>query len=309
MDPAHQHEQWMPLADVVAATGLRADLLRAWERRYGFPVPARDDRGRRCFAPEQLDRLRLLRRLIDAGARAGAVVPLPLPQLAALAEQQSLGDARLAIGLDADVQAALTLAEQGHSVALAAHLAACLARRGAADFVMGLAAPLLIAIGEAWHAGRIAVHQEHLASEILARTLGAAALALQAGADRRAAPVAVLATLPEESHGLGLAMLEVTLAAQGGLIINLGTQLPPAQLAEAAAHHRAQVVAVSFSSFFRPAAVAPLLGALRRGLPSATALWAGGGCAGLDGPLPEGVTRFSSLGQAADAWRRQQALG
>jgi hypothetical protein len=77
MDAAHQDEQWMPLADVVAATGLRADLLRAWERRYGFPVPARDDRGRRCFAPEQLDRLRLLRRLIDAGARAGAVVPCP----------------------------------------------------------------------------------------------------------------------------------------------------------------------------------------------------------------------------------------
>jgi hypothetical protein len=107
----------------------------------------------------------------------------------------------LAIGLDADVQAALTLVEQGHSVALAAHLAACLARRGAADFVMGMAAPLVIAIGEAWHAGRIAVHQEHLASEILARTLGSAALALQAGADRRAAPVAVLATLPGRAMG------------------------------------------------------------------------------------------------------------
>jgi hypothetical protein len=203
----------------------------------------------------------------------------------------------LAIGLDADVQAALTLAEQGHSVALTAHLAACLARRGAADFVIGLAALLLIAIGEAWHAGRIAVHQEHLASEILARTLGSAALALQAGADRRAAPVAVLATLPEESHGLGLAMLEVTLAAQGGLIINLGTQLPPAQLAEAAAHHRAQVVAVSFSSFFRPAAVAPLLGALRRACRPPRRYGPAAAAPGSMVPCPK-VTRFSSLGQA-----------
>jgi DNA-binding transcriptional MerR regulator len=40
-----------------------------WERRYGFPVPERDANGERCYPPEQVERLRLIKRLMDAGHR------------------------------------------------------------------------------------------------------------------------------------------------------------------------------------------------------------------------------------------------
>ena len=66
------------IADVARETGLQKDTLRVWERRYGFPVPSRDAAGERRYGPDQLQRLHLIKRLLDAGCRPGGVVPLPL---------------------------------------------------------------------------------------------------------------------------------------------------------------------------------------------------------------------------------------
>ncbi|MDM7456330.1 MAG: MerR family transcriptional regulator, partial [Tepidimonas sp.] len=73
------------IADVERETGIGKDTLRVWERRYGFPAPQRDERGDRLYDAEQLSRLRLIRRLLDAGYRPGRVVGLPRDALEALA--------------------------------------------------------------------------------------------------------------------------------------------------------------------------------------------------------------------------------
>ena len=59
------------IAAVERDTGLSKDTLRVWERRYGFPHPDRDQFGERVYPIEQVDKLRVLRRLMDA-ARAQA---------------------------------------------------------------------------------------------------------------------------------------------------------------------------------------------------------------------------------------------
>ena len=74
------------IAAVERETGLSKDLLRVWERRYGFPSPSRDAFGERAYPADQVDRLHLLRRLLDAGHRPGRVVPLPAERLRALLE-------------------------------------------------------------------------------------------------------------------------------------------------------------------------------------------------------------------------------
>ncbi|MFN3334677.1 MAG: MerR family DNA-binding transcriptional regulator, partial [Caldilinea sp.] len=38
------------LKAVVQETGLKADTLRAWERRYGVPTPQRTDSGHRLYS-------------------------------------------------------------------------------------------------------------------------------------------------------------------------------------------------------------------------------------------------------------------
>ena len=59
------------IAAVERDTGLSKDVLRMWERRYGFPVPDRDGNGERSYPAEQVERLRLIKRLMDAGHRPG----------------------------------------------------------------------------------------------------------------------------------------------------------------------------------------------------------------------------------------------
>ena len=80
--------QTWSIAEVERETGLGKDTLRVWERRYGFPVPMRDKLGERVYPDEQVQRLRLLKRLLDAGHRPGKVVPLPAERLQALLQDE-----------------------------------------------------------------------------------------------------------------------------------------------------------------------------------------------------------------------------
>ena len=77
------------IAAVERDTGLSKDVLRMWERRYGFPVPSRDNHGERCYPAEQVDRLRLIKRLMDQGHRPGKLIATPPDELTALTPRRS----------------------------------------------------------------------------------------------------------------------------------------------------------------------------------------------------------------------------
>jgi DNA-binding transcriptional MerR regulator len=87
MDQAVQSPIYLSIAAVERDTGLSKDTLRVWERRYGFPIPQRDPFGERIYTLDQVDRLRLLRRLLDAGHRPGKIIGLSDDVLRSLSEQ------------------------------------------------------------------------------------------------------------------------------------------------------------------------------------------------------------------------------
>ena len=77
----------LSIAAVERDTGLAKDTLRVWERRYGFPAPARDGRGERGYTAEQVDKLRLIRRLIDQGMRPARLIDLDPDALTRMLEE------------------------------------------------------------------------------------------------------------------------------------------------------------------------------------------------------------------------------
>ncbi len=89
----------LPIAAVERDTGLSKDTLRVWERRYGFPQPTRDANGERVYPSEQVDKLRLLKRLMDQGHRPGKLAERTFDQLQALAEA---GNGRPGTGVDGE---------------------------------------------------------------------------------------------------------------------------------------------------------------------------------------------------------------
>ena len=65
-------------------TGLSKDTLRMWERRYGFPEPLRDANGERVYPVGQVEKLQLIKRLMERGHRPGKIIPLAMEELLAL---------------------------------------------------------------------------------------------------------------------------------------------------------------------------------------------------------------------------------
>lgn len=67
MNGAQLAEKGLSISTVERETGLLKDTLRVWEKRYGFPAPGRDENGERVYSREQVDKLIIIKRLIDRG--------------------------------------------------------------------------------------------------------------------------------------------------------------------------------------------------------------------------------------------------
>jgi DNA-binding transcriptional MerR regulator len=299
----------LTIAAVERDTRIGKDTLRVWERRYGFPTPERDRNGERLYPLEQVERLRHIKRLLDAGWRPGRVVGLSLPDLQSMAELM-----RPAKSPDTPAQAddpplsaepqALYAMLRSHDVAgLRRTLMQSMLRRGLGHFVGEVVTPLLVEIGQAWSRGQLAIFEEHLCSEAIETALRSAiASAPEATAD--GAPRVLLTTFPDEPHGLALLMAEALFTVEGCACMNLGRQTPLQDMVLAARAHRAQVVALSFSSLSPTGPALDHLADLRALLPASVEIWAGTSQpAMLRRGLP-GVTLLDKLAQVSTEVRR-----
>jgi hypothetical protein len=224
-------------------TGLSKDLLRMWERRYSFPSPARDQHGERVYSLPELERLRIIKRLIDKGFRPGKLLPMELPELESLFAESNLGPATPA---SADWEPYLAWLREGDLTTLRNAMQRQLVLQGLQRFVLDTAAPMTVAVGEAWMRGSVRVHEEHAYSEILTSLLRHA-IALFG---EKGSPTLLLTTLPDEEHGLGLLMAEALFIIEGARCISLGTRTPMLEIVDAANRHGVDCVALSFSASF-----------------------------------------------------------
>jgi hypothetical protein len=183
----------LSIGDICSETGLSADVVRVWERRYGFPVPVRLPSGHRRYRREDLNQLRLMAEAVAQGHRPGLVAraseaalkrllaPDVNPRVDALFEA--------VLGLDTDQMRRL--------------LRQCVEELGWKPFLQQGVAPLLERVGMAWAEGRIDIHHEHLLTEVLEDLLRDLRLECRTLPGRGSV---LLCTLPGERHRLGLLM-------------------------------------------------------------------------------------------------------
>ena len=279
------------IAAVERETGLSKDTLRIWERRYGFPNPLRDANGERLYPAEQLEKLRLIRHLMDQGMRPGKIVAAPLPELAA--HMGVVQAASTSVGSESGPASEVIALLKAHAVtALRETLSLYLARLGLQRFVIEVVAPLNVAIGQSWAEGGIAVFEEHLYSEQVQHLLRQAIGALPA-ADQR--PRILLTTLPGEEHQIGLLMAQACLAVEGAQCISLGVQTPVRDIVLAARAHQVDIVALSFSPVLQVNAAWAMLADVRQVLDAGIALWAGGSLWQRSRRTVEGVRTLGGL--------------
>lgn len=294
------------IAAVERDTGLSKDVLRMWERRYGFPVPERDSKGERCYPAEQVDRLRLIKRLMDQGHRPGKLVTAADETLSALGPRHADRRATQDEAGEEALSDFLKLIKQHDAAGYQQAMQQQLARQGLQGFVQDTIAPLTRRVGEAWEDGSFEVFEEHLFTELTKRLLRQAIAALPAGTRQ---PRILLTSVPDEPHVLGLLMVEALFALEGAECIPLGTQMPLLEIGRAASAHQANIVALSFSVAFPQRQIGGLLQQLRMVLPTETDLWAGGGGVSRIVKM-EGIELAAGLGEALSllkTWRKAHA--
>lgn len=292
-----------PLFNIAAVerdTGLSKDTLRVWERRYGFPSPLRDENGDRAYPPEQVEKLRLIRRLLDLGKRPSKVVGASTEDLLQEIEaHQSPRQTNIAV----PEEDFLRLVRLHRSDELRSTLGQMLLKQGLQRFVSETVDRLNVAIGQSWMRGELDVSEEHLYSEQLQNVLRNA---IGSHSNPGSRPRVLLTTFPEEMHGLGLLMAEAMLVPEGACCVSLGIQTPLADVRGAAIAGNFDIVALSFSGAYPTRQAIDGLNQLRSMLPSGVALWAGGAALlGKQAKL-DGVRVITSLPDAVVAlgeWR------
>ncbi len=278
------------IAAAARAAGLSADVLRAWFRRYDVVPTTRTAAGARVVGPKAVERLRLLRALVERGHSIGQLVARTDAELArALGTHQGTPhdahlEAIVIAVIDALVGFELSDAEE------------TLARAGALldprEFVLSVVAPLLHELGERWAKGQIHVAQEHAAS-VVVRNVLSPFLRQRAHAT---GPIAVFATLGGERHEFGAIGATVLAGEHGFRARFLGSDLSAPEIVLMAQRLRASVVGVSMPT----AASVAELAALRAALPAEVGVVAGGAHArSMRGVVH--LTRLADLEAALDA--------
>lgn len=234
------------LKAVVRETGLKPDTLRAWERRYGLPRPERSRGKHRLYSQRDIEILKWLIARQEEGMTISRAVDLwhklvaeGLDPLQTLPTESGTTIVPLAGEMlnrlrDDWVDACMAFDEARAEQLLAQAFAlyppetVCLEilRRG------------VVAIGEAWHAGRVTVQQEHFASELALRRLEALIAATQPTRPGRI----LLGCPPEESHTFTVLLLSFLLRRRGWHTLYLGANVPLNRLETTLEQARPQLV-------------------------------------------------------------------
>lgn len=285
----------LPITVVARETGISPDLLRKWEARYGFPKPVRGSSRNRAYTLEQLEILRQIKRLIASGMRPGEAVRR------CRSDDFSLSTSRLLPNPSYDeIEAGIDAVGKHSPQALYAFLERSVASFGVRGFITEIAAPLTVAVGDAWQAGQISIYDEHLFTAMLSSLLADLHRRLHLA---EGSPRILLATPPGEQHTLGLDMVRVLFAEAGAYCIPLGAQAPISEIAAAAIAYDVGLIALSFSAAFPGRLLNAELAALRAQVSEALPIWIGGAGALAASQLPAGIRLFITANEAIDAVR------
>jgi MerR family transcriptional regulator, light-induced transcriptional regulator len=233
---------------VLKETGLAADTLRAWERRYGLPTPERTSGGHRLYSQFDIETIKWLMARQAEGLSISRAVDM-------WNEQTASGMDPLA-GATSSALPTLTATPTDTSLdALRADwIAACLKfNESAAEQTLNQAFSMfpveavctnilqraLSEIGELWYENRASVQQEHFASALAMRRLDALLAASPAPSRKQTVIVGCPA---DEWHAFTPLLLALFLRRRGLNVIYLGANVPTEQFAETAASVRADLV-------------------------------------------------------------------
>ena len=295
----------LTVAAVARRLGIAPATLRTWDRRYGLGPAERQVGAHRRYSATDLARLEQVRRLINAGVTIGDAAQLVLAADLNLQVGSTVAPKQVPTQVTANFPTDLEVnalvpsqtarglaraADSLDSVACREIINSSLEQRGVVWTWESLIAPLLVDLGERWHATGRGVEVGHALTQVIEFCLGT--VAGQVSTPINVRPV-LLAAAPDELHALTLNALAAALAERQIEVVMLGQRVPSDALFAAVQRLGPSVVFVwsQAAATGHPAHLADL-----RKIRPAPALVAGG--PGWPESMPPGVIRVLHLAEA-----------
>lgn len=257
-------EHHLRIGELGRRVGLKPELLRAWERRYGVLQPTRTAGGLRLYSPADERRIQMMQARMADGLSAAEAATLVLTDESA---QQSEQAEHAGPPLAHEAQRLRDALDRFDADEAHASLDRLLAAFVLDTVLTEVVIPYLRELGERWQAGTATVAQEHFASSLIRGRLGS----LSRGWERGTGPLALLACAPGEQHDLPLLAFGLALRGRGWRIAYLGADTPGESIADAARELDPALVVVSATARARFRSAADGLADIARMRPLAVA--------------------------------------
>lgn len=227
---------------VAKLTGLSTHTLRMWQKRHEAVVPERTPAGGRLYSDADVERLGLLKQLVDGGHSIGSIANLPNAELERTHTQQTPPKSRFGASTQETQERFLAAIMELDVVTAERVISRAAVALQPREFLREVVEPTLVELGRRWDRGDIRIVHEHLASAILRNLL--VSMTRVYGLNDQA-PRAVIATPQSERHEFGALMVAMVLAMSGWHTIYLGTDLPADEIVYAVERTRARALLLS----------------------------------------------------------------
>lgn len=264
---------------VVKQTGLKADTLRAWERRYGLPAPERSSGGHRLYSQRDVDTIKWLVARQHEGLSIGRAVQLwrqiqadgrdPLKSATPVASRAVPAPARRLRGgtieqLQEEWLDACLMYDEGQTERIVAEAFSLYSPEVVSlEFLRRAVAK----VGDLWYQNKVTVQQEHFCSELVVRRLESLVMA----APPPTRPGRILAACPPgENHVIGLLLVTFLLRRSGWEVVYLGANVPVERLEVTVDVTEPQLVLLAAQQLHSAATLVEMAQALHvKGIPAA----------------------------------------
>lgn len=281
-------------------SGVTPFVIRAWERRYDAVKPIRTSSNQRRYTQENISRLKMLKRAVDAGYRIGDIADMSDDALLKLIEGQtfknpessessegqtfeknnlpnsSISHSENVLDSISWVQRSLNLIQDMNEAGLEALLSRASISMSIPEYLDSVILPLTKAVGDKWHTGELRISQEHMATWVIKSIVSGL---LRSHRTRSTAPMMVVTTPSGQRHEIGAMAVALSGAHSGWNITYLGPDLPAEEIAAMALKTDARLVALSLVYPYNDPHIPEELSRLKHLLPVNVAVVTGGAAA------------------------------
>ena len=274
-------EDFLSIGKLSQSSGIGVHTLRVWEKRYGVPLSQRLPSGHRRYSKDEVPRLRAIAEALESGYRASKVVTGTLEELQGLlgakpffgtnTKNQNVDSIEVSRKLV--IEQWIEAIHQYDDDQLSHSLNDVWNKEGPMSFVLNYSVPFVERIGKGWVNGELTVAKEHFVTEILRNFISSKWRQFNIRVD---APTAVLATLPQETHSLGLLMCTVITCLADFKVVYLGAESPVKEITKTLEETRAQLLCLSISNCVDSKKVKGQLKLIKKSLNKSTNMIIGG---------------------------------